>query len=1354
MNDSLLPSRPLRALSALASSLWWLLVTFWLALALAWGALHGWIVPRIGELRPQLETQATRVLGMPVRIGSVTAHSDSLMPSFELRDVVLHDAQAREALRLARVVVTLSPRSLWNLDFEQLYIERPQLDVRRSADGRLWVAGMDVSRGGDEAQAADWFFRQKEVLIQGGSLRWTDEMRGAPPLALSDLRLVVRNGARSHAMRLDATPPPEWGGPFSLRGMFRQPLLSNHPGRWQDWHGQAFAEFDAVDLSQLRRHANLGVEVRSGRGALRAWVDLDHAKVVGGAADVLLSQVDAQLAPDRAPLVLASVSGRLAGKRLPHGFEFETHGLQFETGDGQRWPGGNLALSWQGAHDKAPEQGQLRADRLDLDALRRLADRLPLDEATRKMLATYAPKGLVDQLQSSWEGPPDQLHKYQVKARISGLEVASDPARRRPGVRGATLEVDLTQAGGKGRVQVERGAVDLPGLFDDPVLPLDRLSADLQWQHAGERTSLAATGIRLENADLQAEGQASWRTGDTPQARLPGVLDLQMTLPRAEGARVWRYLPVGVRPETREYVRQAVQAGRASDGKVRVRGDLRNFPFTDPRSGEFRISAKVRDAQFAFVPRRNGDTAAWAPLTGLSGELVFDRSSLRVNGAQGRFLGAPGLLVQADASIPQLDAAVVNVNGQVRGPLAESLAVFNASPVAQSLSAPLAQASGTGNAEVKLRLALPLAKIEQSKVQGSVAFSGNELQVATGVPVLSRVRGSVTFSERGFALVGVQARALGGDVRVDGGTRANAGAGEPHSLIRAQGTATAEGLRQARELGALARLARQASGSAAYAVSVGVRPAGVDLLVTSSLQGLALSLPPPLNKAAEAPLPLRFEIAGMPGARAQDQLKVELGRLASVTYVRDVSGPEPQVLRGAIGVGLAAGEAAALPEQGVSANINFASVNFDAWENLLDAAAGAPGVARPPARGASAGAAPAATASSVQSYLPNTLALRARELTVAGRSLHNVLVGGSREGRDGLTWRANIDAAQLNGYVEYRQPSGAGAGRLLARLSRLSLAASAAGEVEALLDEQPASIPALDVVVEDFELKGRKLGRMEIDAVNRGAAVGNAAEWRLNRLLLSNPDASFSANGNWAQVNAQGASAGARGGRDRRRTVMNFRLDVADGGQLLARLGMKDVIRRGHGRLEGQVAWVGSPMTLDYPSMNGNFAANIESGQFLKADPGLAKLLGVLSLQSLPRRLTLDFRDVFSEGFAFDFVRGDIAIAQGIASTNNLQMKGVNAAVLMEGRADIARETQDLKVVVVPEINAGTASLVASVINPAVGLGSFFAQLFLREPLIRANTQEFQIDGTWSDPRVTRVQRGAAPAASSPSSRN
>jgi len=322
------------------------------------------------------------------------------------------------------------------------------------------------------------------------------------------------------------------------------------------------------------------------------------------------------------------------------------------------------------------------------------------------------------------------------------------------------------------------------------------------------------------------------------------------------------------------------------------------------------------------------------------------------------------------------------------------------------------------------------------------------------------------------------------------------------------------------------------------------------------------------------------------------------------------------------------------------------------------------------------------------------------------------------------------------------------------------LAQENASGVEHLLDEQPVSIPALDVVINSLELRGKNLGRVEVEVVNRGLARRDAGarEWRLSKLNISMPEAEFTASGNWAVYQEAGEPLGRvavpRAGtgaarNERRRTSMNFRLEISDAGGLLSRLGMPGLIRAGKGRMEGQASWIGSPMGLDYPSLGGSFNVNVETGQFLKAEPGIAKLMGVLSLQSLPRRLTLDFRDVFTDGFAFDFVRGDVQVEQGIAKTNNLQMQGVNAAVLMDGQADLARETQDLRVVVVPEINAGTASLIATWINPAVGLGTFLAQVLLRGPMIAATTQEFRITGSWSDPQMSKVET-PTPAASNP----
>lgn len=1366
MNATTFPSRSLRVFAAAVKWSLWLLLAASLLLALAWGALHAWIVPRIGDMRPALEIRASQVLGVPVRIGSISARSEGLIPSFELANVVLLDAQGREALRLPLVTGSLSPRSLWHLGFEQLYIDQPQLEIRRTRDGRFFVAGLDFSRRSDhEGRAADWFFSQGEFVIRGGTLQWTDEMRNAPPLALRQVDLVVRNKARQHALRLDATPPPEWGERFTVAGVFRQPLLTGKPGHWQQWAGELHADFSAVDLSQLRRHADLGFRISQGRGRLRAWADIDRGQMVGGTADVVLADVSAVLGPGLEPLQLQTLSGRLGGKRLEGGYQVETRELQFVTHDGLTWPGGNVALTWTDEQGQVPGQGELRADRLDLGALRAIATRLPFATATHAALQAHAPEGLVETLEASWQVRAGALEKYQARGRASRLALAARPHPEghagTPGLAGAAVDFDFNQAGGRARLAIQRGALEFPGVFEDPLLPLESLAADLKWQREGEALSVQASNVRFANADAQGEAQATWRTGDARSgAPLPGVLDLQASLSRADGARVWRYLPRVVGQGTRDYVRDAVVSGQAQGVKARVRGDLRHFPWAEGKDGEFLITAPVRDVRFAYVPHPNNGVA-WPALTQLAAELVFQGNGMQIKGASGRVQGGPRLQANASARIPDFHNAEVQVEGKVRGPLAEALAFVQGSPLNGMLNQALARASGTGQADVDLKLALPLREMARSQVQGSFTLAGNDIQVTPDSPMLTRARGTVQFSEKGFQLAGVQARALGGDVRLEGGSRPAAGPDAPTVQLRAQGTVTAEGLRQARELGFLARLARDFSGSTGYNMALSFRRAHPELVIASSLQGLALNLPAPLAKPAETLLPLRYESAltreslapAAPGAPARplEMLSVELGRLGAVRYVRDISGAEPQVLRGTIALGLAPSEGVAMPDEGVMANIQLASVDVDAWEAALARMAGAEASVVPVAPVAPGGPARPESAGP-SNYLPTVLAVRAKALSVEGRTLHNVVLGGSRDGR---TWRANVDADELGGYVEYRQPQNAGAGRVYARLARLSIAAAAAQQVETLLEQQPGNIPALDVVVDDFELKGRKLGRLEIDAINRGAGAvareGGIREWRLNKLSLVAPDSNFSAAGNWAALAAQPVAApGARPGPEKRRTAIKFKLDIADAGQLLNRMGMKDVVRRGRGIMEGSVAWVGSPLAIDYPTLTGSFNVNVEAGQFLKADPGLAKLVGVLSLQALPRRLTLDFRDVFSEGFAFDFVRGDVQIDQGIAATNNLQMKGVAAAVLMEGKADIARETQDLKVVVVPEINAATASLVVGVINPAIGLGTFLAQMALRQPLMRAATQEFRIDGSWADPRINRVNTAPQAAGAPP----
>jgi len=187
---------------------------------------------------------------------------------------------------------------------------------------------------------------------------------------------------------------------------------------------------------------------------------------------------------------------------------------------------------------------------------------------------------------------------------------------------------------------------------------------------------------------------------------------------------------------------------------------------------------------------------------------------------------------------------------------------------------------------------------------------------------------------------------------------------------------------------------------------------------------------------------------------------------------------------------------------------------------------------------------------------------------------------------------------------------------------------------------------------------------------------------------------------------------------------------------------------RGSGSMSAQVSWRGLPYTLDLASLSGKVELALDKGQFLKAEPGIAKLLGVLSLQSLPRRVTLDFRDIFSEGFAYDTIRAHAAITNGVAHTDDFKMNGVNATVVIAGDADLAHETQRLQVVVVPKLDAGAASLLYGLaVNPAVGLGVFLTQLLLKDPLSKVLAYQYEVTGTWADPQVAKVGSTKADAA-------
>ncbi|HEX5355211.1 MAG TPA: YhdP family protein [Aquabacterium sp.] len=1406
--------------------------------ALAWGVLLLQILPRIDSWRFDLAEQATQAIGVPVRIGKVVGRADGIWPTLSLREVQLLDAAGRVALRLPEVTArvslsTLSPRALADgeLRLDRLVIVGPELDVRRDTAGQWHVAGLKIASSGGQggSAAADWVLSQARIQIQQGTIRWTDELIGAPTLALKQLDLVLRNrpglGRRLHELTVSATPPAEFGQRFKVSASMSQPLWlasgvpvkdgesvpiwqrweldATRPSQWQTWSGSVSATLPFVDVQRLKQHVKLPVDVEGGRGAAQATLDLTKGLPSGLKLDVAMQDVNVRLARGLAPLAFRHLDGQVAVSHESESSALSFQKLSFQLSDGLVWPASSGSLVWR--HGPWPEAlsdavwgltrgGEAQADRLDLNLLARLVDRLPLAPKLRATLADIAPHGVVEQLQWNWEGLLESPTRYKASGRVRGLGWASSDVDSRPGMEQATVSLSADENGGHADLDVKQGWIAFPGVFEEPRIPLNALQAKVSWTITPARVKGQAAELKVDvseatfaNADASGQLEGHWRTGSgvsaidgKPVSRFPGVLSLTGRLDRADASKVWRYLPLAIPKAPRDYVRLALRSGQGEKVSFDVEGDLNEFPFKDDQGGRFRVKVPMRNVSLDYVPQGLMGTQAdarqvsWPPFTSLEGLLLFEGQRLLIKEAKGR-LGGVGSgafgLRDVEGRIDDLghQDPHLTIKGQGEGPLNDMLRFLSASPIGRWTSNVLGAAQSKGTAAMRLSLDIPLDHADDTRLQGTVTMlerDGASLRLNPSVPLFAALQGTIGFTETDLN-VKAKARVWGHAVDVDG-RRTSDGV----TRFVAQGSMSAEGLRQAVEIPFLQKLAQRFNGESPVTVNVTMgkldalgKRALPEVQITSNLQGMATNLPAPLNKPASSVWPLKVTHRQEDAQGLSDAIVVDLGNPQTLQMTsnavpwlrvdlrRDTSGDQARVTRGLISLvqaGLSdATGLQALPAKGVAAQIAIPALDLDAWSGVA-------GLFKSPepVRGAGADAS--------ESYLPDSVTVKTSALTFQQRTLKDV--SGTLAHPSAGVWRAQLDAQQVAGLIEWVPEvapvaGGAGGSRVVARLSRLSVPAAEAQALEERAAEQmlspeaaSGSMPALDVVIDQLEWRGLPLGRLEVEAVNRQVPVAGAApvpEWRMTKLRMSSPEAQLNASGNWTVLGAQSA-ARRPGVKLKPRSAFSFTLDLQNSGGLLTRLGLPQTIKGGKGKLTGQVSWLGAPMEPDPLSMTGDINVQISEGQFLKVDPGMAKLLGVLSLQSLPRRLTLDFRDVFQQGFAFDSIDGDVKIGQGQATTRNLRMRGVQAVVLMEGQADLAHETQNLHVYVVPEVNAGGASLAYAAINPVIGLGTFIAQVLLRKQVSDAGTQEFRVTGPWADPQVEKVGGKGALAASAP----
>ncbi len=812
------------------------------------------------------------------------------------------------------------------------------------------------------------------------------------------------------------------------------------------------------------------------------------------------------------------------------------------------------------------------------------------------------------------------------------------------------------------------------------VLPIDTAEGHITWQQTDQRLELASEELRITNRDLEMTANFAF---DLPAQGAPAI-NLALDLEHASLDRISYYLPARKMPATAvAWLDRSLRAGVIRNGTARVKGRLDQLPF-DKGEGVLEVRLPVTQARLEYHP-------GWSAVTDLDAQVNFTGRAMDITGHSGAIRSAR--IEQVTAHIADLAKPELQILGEVRGSLDVMLAELGSSPLGVTYGGLVERASTSGTASLGLDIQVALMKAKSPvKVSGKIGLNRNDLRLPDADLALESISGQLAFDNNGVTGKGLKARLFGkpANIRVWN---------EPHKSTVYVQLDGRFGLLQ-RFGGDSGMLRKAVQGDSNWRILLGVhgmaergQQADVSLLISSPLVGTTIKLPSPFGKQGDAVRELSFKVDNVESR--EKLLRVRYGDIFQGLLELGTGRQGMELQQGAISVGGASPE---LPDsRTMLVTGQLARLDTAEWQPFVTADAAAP-------------------------VLPLKVDLRVDELDAAGWLLQDVSM---QVQSAGLAREVRFSGPSIAGDIQLQDSDGR-LKRVVMNLDRLKLQPDESRQTREATGLTPADMPDLQVTIRDLVYDKAGLGAFEMLAEKQ--ADNSLA---IKQLSLSSSALKLSLTGDWKQTNG------------RQWSTIDMVISDGDMEKLLGLFDYQKSIK--DGRLKGsiRVAWAGAPWTFSPQRADGKVHLNIKDGQLADVEPGATgRVLGLLSVSSLPRRLTLDFRDLFADGFSFDSIEGSFLVDSGNAYTNDLVVDGPAARIEISGRVGLADKDYDQLVTVTPYIKSGLSLAGALAGGPAVGAVMIVAETLLKDqldPLNKLARKQYTVTGPWTDPVVTRV---------------
>lgn len=1251
--------------------------------------------PRFAE---DVRRIAREVTGFEVDFEALSAGFSVYGPELQLRDVQVGWPDGAPIAGARQVTVAIALPDLLTagkLRPSRVYVDESALDFRVTEAGQLLIQNVPL-QDYLPPDAVNKDLADIRILLEDIAMTFVDQRRGIAPAAAEISRLDASIADGLAAIQLDLAPEQALGRRLEVEGMVPLALLSDPQAYTGQTAWRLRAKAQDFRLDPWLRLINLAdAPIIDSDGTAEAAVQFLGLQPVRATAELDVEQLELTQ-PDAAPIGYDRLAGKLEWERTDQGWT--------ATGDeivivrnGRAWSSGNLTLRYN----------ELGAGDFELGAeigFMRLEDLQPVARAFADDV--LAQRGVTGELRGDVSALAGEVTVRAGKPEDFSLRGDFSDAGYSDAVRNLQLSslsgsLATTRQSGQLSLRAQNADVYLGALFREPWV-INSLNGLAVWRENAGGYRVIANNLQITTPEGQ--GRASLEL-QTDLAFTNPVMDLTATAAMTDTNQAVKYLPRVIPDKVVTWLGEALQGGRAPQAEFRLQGPLRKFPFREDE-GDFRVVVDFADGGLDYAP-------GWPGVRDASGRLIFANESLYSN--ENDFLLGKQRVRDAALMIADLKEGVIRLNGSGPVDLAGLVDFLQRSPLAERLGKVFADVRAAGAADARAELILPLRDLNRWQLDADLKLQRGSAWLKTIEPRFSALSGTLRIRDTWLSAERLTAELLGEPVVIalEHDQRQDASWGHRAMVTGSVPYAKAERALKLPQLG-------KVSGRAAYEGVALFPTSGPDaepfrLLLRSDLVGVESRIPYPLNKPAAQPESLLAELQFPERDRIDLALELSRGLLAQLRF--DGAEQGWQLRSGAVGFNApppAFAGAEGLIVVGVTDRLDLGAWTAAFAQSAADGTSNAAVVPEAPATAAAAGR------PRWQDYF-DRVDLDIGALSVFGYRFEDVEVGA---GFGADAWDVSLAGSQLNGRMTVPYEFSA-TERIEFDMQRLALIDSTA---DAATDTEenpysPLEMPAIRGTAEDFVLGRLNLGRLDADIARTPQGLESQ---RLNTRAAS---FELEVAGDWLVIdNAQ---------RSRLRVEMNS----SDMEQTLRSLGYSPLVDAESGRLIAELLWEGGPGDALLYASTGTVEFAIKDGEVREIDPGTGRILGLLSVTSLPRRLALDFSDMTDEGLVFDSLKGRFRLDFGDAWTCNLSLEGEVADMAIVGRTGIRREDYDQVAIVRPHVSNLIPVSAAFLGGPTVGIATLLVAQIFKKPLSGIGESYYTVKGSWSSPDIQKTQR-------------